>query len=141
MRIIGRVKLIVLSHGKLRVYESKNLITNAGKNLIRDMLLGSGFPPMAIAIGTGTTAADVNDVALQAEVFRSSLIRRLSGFHMATFQAFFTADDANGNTITELGLMNSTAFNQGVMLARTLCSPVAKNNATLLTGTWEWELI
>ena len=117
-----------------------NLITDAGRNTVKDLLLGSGFGPQAIALGTSATAAAVDQVALGAEVFRGEMTRRLSENKKCTFQLVLTEDDANGNTLNEAGLFNSTADQTGTMLARATYSPIVKNNTIQSTFTWTWEM-
>ena len=36
----------------ISTWRGQNLMTDAGKDILRDVLLGAGFPPVSIAVGT-----------------------------------------------------------------------------------------
>ena len=84
---------------------------------------------------TGTTAAAITQTALVTEVDRNQVASKTDSAGVATFKAFFGKDEANGNTISELGLFDLPSG--GTMFCRSvLSSTVAKTNTISLTITW-----
>jgi hypothetical protein len=104
-------KIIGYSYGR-------NLIVNAGRNEVRDLLGGTGFEPDEMAVGSGDTAVTATDTALASETFRKSIDRRIGESYKITFQILLTGGDADGTTIKEAGL-----FTQSTLYARALISP------------------
>lgn len=121
----------------------KNLVPTAGRNLVRDFILNTGYAPNSIAVGTGTTATSPSAIALDVEVFRAYFTRRISADGKATFQLFLTTSDANGFTLTEAGIFSGGAFNGatlisgGTLFARTTFNAIPKDNTITLTITWD----
>lgn len=89
------------------------LVTNRGLQIIADRLRGSGTEPKYIAWGTGTTAANVADTALETETAHES---RTNG--TSTTETETTASDTyqvvgtitvitSSKTISEAGLLDA----------------------------------
>ena len=112
-----------------------NLITTAGKDYLRDLLVGRRIRPRYIAIGTGTTAAAAGDTALQTEVSREIIRRRSFTAGKATFQAFLDFSEGNGSTYSEAGLFDVSA--SGTMLSHIVFSGVPKTSGIQMTFTWD----
>ena len=143
LSLCGRVWIRIWRYGKLvedRGWQ-KNLITDSGLNATRDLIGQYALQPTAIGFGTGGGDAESDDVDLEAEVFRVEITRRsrprLGAVRM---QALLLEDDANGNTLREAGLFNSTTLGSGDMYARFTYDDIPKDNTTQVTATWEWEL-
>jgi hypothetical protein len=123
------------------VVEKYNLITDGGKNALRDMILGRNFEPSAIAIGTGSTAPAVTQTALVTEVLRKTLTRRYSGTKKANMQMLVKDNEANGNALREVGLFDSSVAPGGTMFNRIVHNVVNKTSSFMLTYTAEWEIL
>ena len=123
-----------------------NKVTSAGRNVLRDLMLGIGAHPNWIAVGTTSTAAADTDVALGAEYFRAAVTRRVSSTGKAVFKLHLTTSDANGSTIREVGLFAYTSYSGssplggGQLFARAVVAPIVKDNTIQVTFTWEFPI-
>jgi len=135
MNIKGRVRIEV-SDG--RVFEQDNIVTNGGRDRIAALIAQDTTSfPSHIAIGTGSTAFVVTDTTLDTEVDRNAIASSTASSGATTFKAFFDKNEANGNTIAEVGIFDAAAA--GTMLcAAVLASTVAKTSSVTLTITWTW---
>jgi hypothetical protein len=127
----GYVRCVVTDHdsGDVTVDEFPNLIVNAGKNLMRDIL--GGFATDAriryLGVGTSSTAPAATDTQLVAENMRKAATSydNSIGTGQNKTTTYLAPGDANIN-IQELGwFATATATgtaNSGVMVARTLYS-------------------
>lgn len=133
MKIKGRVRIEV-SDG--RVIEQDNIVVNNGRNRIASLIAQDSTAfPSHIAIGTDATAATVTDTTLGTEVDRNAISSDSATAAVATFKAFFSKSEANGNTIAEVGMFDQAAG--GTMFCRSiLSSTVAKTASISLTITW-----
>ena len=120
----------------------KNIVTTAGLSAVRDILAGYAKPPTAIAYGVGTTVAELTDTGLADEIGRVDLIRRTRpNAFSVRFQAFLPeSHESNGSSITEAGLVNSTAADSGVLFARVLFDSIEKTPSVSVTFTWQWTI-
>ena len=116
--------------------EMKNLVVDAGLNLLRDRLAGlSSSYATHLAIGTGTTAVSAAQTTLATEIFRDALTSATTTSKAATLKYYLAAGSANGNTLSEIGLF--TASSGGTMIARALlASPIVKTASVTATFTW-----
>ena len=127
------------------VVEKRNLVTDVGKNNMRNLLLGPGisgdstpvFAPQAIAIGTGSSTPAVTDIALDTEVFRKAMTRRVASPQKATFQMLVLTSEANGNTLTEAGLFETPIDDASGMIAQITYSGITKTVSIEVTYTWD----
>lgn len=112
------------------------MVVTTGLNRIAALLAQDSTAfPSHIAIGTGTTAAAAGDTALETEVDRNAIATTSSSGAVVTFKVFFGKTEANGNTISEVGLFDQAAG--GTMFARTILgSTVVKDATKSLTITW-----
>jgi len=118
----------------LHTEQGHNLVVAAGRNIIRDALYGSrtGIGLSAISLGTGNTAANANDTALVSQVNTGGISQRSLGTGQIIVQRFIGSQEANGNTLAEVGLwVGSTLFARYVLAAT-----VNKTSAVTLTITW-----
>ena len=125
----------------LHVQEHRNLVVNAGLNLIRDFLDGDApTAPSHFGYGTGTTAATAGDTALGGELARDAFTSKVgTGAQQQVYTYYLTSGTANGNTLGEVGLFN--AASGGTMLARAVLSPtIVKTASIAVTFTWTINL-
>lgn len=119
----------------------KNLVVDAGLNLIRDRLAGTSSAYVThLAVGTNAAAVTALQTTLSTEVFRNVLTQTITSTTKAVqFKLYLAANEANGNTLREIGLF--TAATGGTMYARALlASPITKNASTTVTFTWTTNL-
>lgn len=94
------------------------VITNAGLNEIRDWLAGSSASTFThIGYGTGTTEPTAEDTELESEIsgIRDSATKT-TAFAQVKFTDEVDSTEGNGNTISEIGIFNSSSG--GDMLIR-----------------------
>jgi len=121
-----------------------NLITNAGFALIAGRINGSGTPAAAtyIAVGTGTTAANVADTTLETETAASGLSRANGSVSLVTTtvtndtaQIVVTFTVTGTVAVTESGVLN--AASTGTLLCRQVFSAINVVNGDSLQITWK----
>lgn len=119
------------------VREIKNLVVTSGKALVAANLQGNNVNPITyMALGTGTTAADVADTTLESELDRNALTTSggtVSGA-VVTYESTWAPGDGTG-AVTEAGLF--TASTGGTMLARTVFPVVNKGADDTITVVWD----
>jgi hypothetical protein len=114
--------------------EVKNLVVTVGKNFIASRMKDTTDTAMThMAIGEGTTAANVADTALEDEAGRVSLTSTTVTNNNVAYVATFPAGTGTG-AITEAGLFNASS--SGTMLCRTVFSVINKGAADTLGITW-----
>jgi len=118
----------------------RNLVVNAGLNLIRDFLDGDApTAPSHFGYGTGTNAVAAGDTALQTEVARDTLTSQASNAQQQVYTYYLGSLTGNGNTLGEAGIFN--AASGGTMLCRVKLSPtIAKTASIAVTFTWTINL-
>ena len=113
----------------LFVARGRNLVVNTGLGLIRDLLGGTALRPDRMKAGTGTGATTATMTDLQTPVVTKYMDRRISSGYGIQFQALIESDEANGNTLSEVGTFQNT-----IMVARALISPtIVKTSGVLVT--------
>ena len=120
----------------LRTMRRHNLVTLAGRNLVRDLI--NGLPAGGVthfAVGSGTAAPTANDTALAAEVFRDAVTKRTPDVGKLTVQYYLPSTAANGYSLAEAGLF--TAAMGGTLIARVNYQPIAKTACLTVTYTWD----
>jgi hypothetical protein len=111
-----------------------NLVTLAGRNLVRDHLtIGSNAVLSHYAVGTGTTAAIAGDTALGNELLRDAVTQRDTNDGEIVVTFYLSSTQGNGNDLTEAGVF--TAASGGVLFARTVFSPITKTSDVAVTFT------
>ena len=118
-----------------------NMFLTAGKNAIASSLIGTTANNKGIitycALGTGSTAPALSDVLLQTEIFRKLISVRSVVTNVATYQTYFTTEEANG-VLREAGLFGDDASgtaNTGTLFCRTAINRT-KTSSDTLTLTW-----
>jgi uncharacterized protein YidB (DUF937 family) len=140
LKITGLLNIVLRGpDGRIKTQETvKNLVVTAGRNHIADQLSDAGQAAMShMAIGTGTTAADTTNTALETELDRNALTSITQGTgsdaHKVTYVADWAAGDGTG-AITEAGIFNSASA--GDMLCRSVFAVKNKGAGDTLTMTW-----
>lgn len=134
--VITTIARLYGPNGELKQEEKvHNLVTTAGKAFLADAI--SGTPdqdPMShMAIGTGNTAANASDTALDTELDRNALDDSTDSGAVNTFTASWAAGDGTG-TIVEAGIFNDPTA--GTMLCRAVFSAINKGALDVLEITW-----
>lgn len=150
-RLVPRVNLRLdvrsATDGRLLArHETHNLVTTAGRNLIRDLLHWASAAddprPSGLtyfAVGTGSTAPAAGDVQLGAEVARDVFTQRTKATGQLEIKFYLASTQANGSTLREAGLFGNgatAAANSGSLYARALHDAIAKTSAIAITYTW-----
>lgn len=115
-----------------------NLVVTTGRYHIADQMADQGAAAMShMAIGTGTTAADHADTALETELDRNALTSKTQGSgtdaNKVTYVGDWAAGDGTG-AITEAAIFNSASA--GDMLCRSVFAVKNKASGDSLTLTW-----
>lgn len=121
---------------------SKNLVTNAGLAIAAGQLNGVTTAPVtAIAIGTGTTAANASDTALETEITDSggergaaTTSRQTTTVANDTSQWVLTFNFTGTKAVTEEGLLDNNTSG-GNLLARQVFSAINVVNGDSLQIT------
>ena len=126
----------VITDNGTTVFEQDNVVTNNGVARIAAVWAAdSSTTPTHIGIGTDNTAAATTDTALGAEVDRNAILTDFASGAVATFKAFFSKSEANGNTIAEVGMFD--AASGGTMFCRSvLASSIVKDATKSINVTW-----
>jgi hypothetical protein len=136
LKLKGRVSL-TLRDSSGAIKESKeinNLVVDSGLDFITSRMTGTAEGIMShMAIGSGTTAANENDTALESELGRVPLTDDAVSGAVITFTATFGAGTGTG-AVTEAGLLNASSA--GTMLCRTVFDVVNKAADDTLAITW-----
>ena len=111
-----------------------NLITTAGKVFIASRMDGVVDTAMShMAVGTGTTAANIADTTLETELARVALDSSTPSSNTVVYIATFPAGTGTG-ALTEAGVLNDPSA--GTLLCRTIYTVINKAAGDSLTITW-----
>jgi hypothetical protein len=124
-----------------------NLVTTVGKALVAGRINDSGTPAAAtyIAVGTGTTAANIADTTLETEISDSGLARAAATVSLVTTDT--TNDTARlvksfsvsgTKAVTEAGALNASS--NGTLLARQVFSAINVVSGDTLSITWNFDV-
>ncbi len=130
----GAARFVVFGPRGIRKYEYKNLIVDAGKNVVRDLLnSGSGLALSRIALGTGTTAATAADTGLEAQTFIKNITEKVVSSKQVLCKMFIRTGDISG-TFNEAGLFAGTTLFSRIVLGTAI---VKASDESLYV---EWEI-
>lgn len=124
-----------------------NLITTAGKAGVASRINGSGAEAAFtyIAVGIGTTAANVADTTLESEIVDSGLERAAAAVSRVTTDTtndsarlILTYTVTGTKAVTESGVLNAGAA--GTLLARQVFSAVNVVSGDSLQVTWTFDV-
>lgn len=115
-------------------------VTNAGIAEAANLIIGGGTAFSYLAIGTGTTAADVTDTALETESDRQSATTSRVTTDVAndTAQFVYTFSFSGSAAITEAGILNDATV--GTLLARQVFAAINVNDGDSLQVTFKIDL-
>lgn len=124
----------------------ENLVTSAGKASAAGLLTGDVTNYFDyIAVGTGTTGADVADTTLETEIADSGLTRAASTNSRVTTDVtndtaqFVKAFSVSGTkAVTESGVFDASS--SGTLLARQTFSAINVVSGDTLTITWKIDV-
>jgi hypothetical protein len=136
IKMTGDLKIVLTDeNGQIKhEQEIKNLVVTTGKNFIASRMKDTTDDAMShMAIGAGTTAANVADTALESSLGRVSLTSTTVTNNNVAYVATFPAGTGTG-AVTEAGLFNDGTA--GDMLCRTVFSVINKGAADTLGITW-----
>lgn len=114
--------------------ELKNLVVTTGKNLMASRFVNAADTVIGyMAVGTGTTAANVADTALETEVARVAVTSTTRTGNVIEYVANYAAGVATG-AITEAGLLNAAVA--GTLSNRVVFSVINKGSLDTMTVYW-----
>jgi len=130
--LVGEVEILL---NNVVVVQKKNLIVQAGKNFLTNAVLSNSTSPfVAIAVGSGTTAASSGDTALESEFYRSVYTTSNTLNSVITLTLLLVPGVATGS-ISEAGIFNN-ATSGGTMLSHIVFSTISKQSIDTLILTW-----
>lgn len=114
----------------------KNLVVTAGLGYIASRMKDTSASAMShMAVGTGTTAAALNQTALVNESARVGLASTSVSGSATTYVATFPAGTpASLAALTEAAILNASS--NGTMLCRTVFAPVNKDVGDTMSISW-----
>ena len=136
IKIVGKLKLVLTKDsGDIQEYEYKNLVVNAGLNLICQRLKDDlTVVPSHMAVGSSATAPAGGQTALLGELGRVALSSVAVSSNQIEFDATFPPGTATG-TINEAGIFNDVSA--GTMLSRSLfLAAIPKGAGDSLAVIW-----
>jgi hypothetical protein len=138
LQIVGTITARLIGpDGKTKLVRNvKNIVTNAGRQLIIDRLqAASAAVADYMAIGTGTTAAAAGDTTLVTEVARAQGTLSQPDAHTDRLVQTFAAGTGTGS-ITEVGRLNNTTG--GVLMGRSVFTAIPKGADDSLQMTYDF---
>lgn len=135
LKITGKVELIVrcAATGKVLIHDiENNLVVNLGKKATAKLIGGAGVSVTKIAVGEGTAPPAVTDTGLTNQFIKNISSVSYPADNKVQFSFSFDGTEANGMTITELGLY--TSINE--LFSRKVRNPIVKTSTVIITGIW-----
>ena len=139
---VGRKKITARPIFEL---EFENLLTNAGAQIVEDLLIGAGgtvFSNANAYIGSGDSSTAVNATHTDLQAATNKLRKAQDATFPSrasqtlTFKSTFATGDANWQW-NEMAVFNASSA--GIMLCRSLVSsPFTKTSALSIVATYTW---
>jgi len=141
LNITGTVNLELYNKGgvKINSMNVSNLVTTLGKNFIVRKIINDAEDVSTIAIGTGTTAANVNDTDLDTSLASATILFSSVDSvdtNIVSFTTTFEEGEGTGS-ITEVGLFSD---NSALLCRTVLTTPFEKSPTDYLTVTWKIKI-
>lgn len=136
LKASGSLRVVVTgSDGKVKEeHDFKNLVVTVGKNFVASRMVGTAANVMShMAIGSSSTAANVLDTTLGAQLGRVILASGSATNAVVTYTATFPAGTGTG-AVVEAGIFNDPTT--GTMLCRTVFAVVNKGVDDAMSVTW-----
>lgn len=92
--------------------------------------------PQYMAVGTGATAPAAGNTTLGTEVLRKEITRRYPRTKGVEFYLNLTTAEANGSSLTEVGLFAESA--DGTLWSRATHTAITKTVAISVQYCWTW---
>ena len=135
-KVTGSVNVVVRGDdGAIKQeFTVPNLVVDTGLDYIASRMKDTTDTAMShMAVGTGTTAADAADTALETEAARETLTSTTVTSNAVAYVATFAAGTGTG-ALTEAAILNASSG--GTMLCRTVFSVINKGASDSMTVTW-----
>ncbi|MFW9603472.1 MAG: hypothetical protein ACMV0F_00780 [Trichlorobacter sp.] len=133
INVVGTLKFFN-AKGEL-VREEKNLVVSAGLNVIASRLAGTSKNAVShMAIGTGTTAANASDTALEIQKATRLAATTITVTANAIEIVATFPGTTHAGAITEAGLFNAATL--GELISRVVFAPYTLGSSDALTITW-----
>ena len=132
----GRLSIVLIDQLGLvkEEHDFDNLVVTTGKGYIASRMKDATATAMShMAVGTGTTAADVAQTALVTEANRQALTSTAVSGGDVTYSATYGNGQGTG-ALTEAAILNASSG--GTMLCRTVFSVINKGANDTLAITW-----
>ena len=134
----GNVRIDVIDMKTGRVKRSQvahNIVTRAGLDeLGRRMCLEGPVGSDKFAVGTGTTAATIDDAALANQVLIDTMGTEKPATASTIFQYLLGGSAVDGLSLTEAGIFDA----DGVLLSRVVHNAEVKGVDEAINYTWTW---
>ena len=148
-KIGGQITLVHKDkNGKvLERREIKNIVTDAGRALVANLMIGVGDGFTALGLGTGSAAATVTDTALGTELTTGGFSRGEAAVSRVTTDTDddtaqllleFTSSSAATIAVTECGAFN--AMSGVTLLGRQVFAAVNMANTDKLEVTYKFDV-
>lgn len=115
-------------------FTDKNMIVNAAKTMLAQLIAGDGAGKSIthIGFGTGSAAATPSDTNLTNAFWRPLSSHSYPKAGQVQFNFILATTEANGKQIREFGLRTS----DGVLFSRKVRGTIEKNDDISLEGSW-----
>lgn len=141
MSAVWKIK-ITRYDGTEEYSEHKNLIVDAGMDWLAGFLSGTGSAMLHVAVGSGTTAASLNQTVLVAETARNQMSTNTSSINVWINVTTFggAIDGVTSVALAEAGVFNHAGSGQGTMFQRLQSTLATLGNSDFLQLTVETTL-
>jgi len=132
----GSFNMKVYINGELvEDYTDDNLVVTLGKKDVARLLGGdtSGKKISKIQVGTNATPPDVADSGITNPFTKAITNAAYPADNQVIFNWVLEANEANGMTIAEFGLLNE----DNVLFARKIRTPIQKVDPMVIVGAWK----
>lgn len=104
-----------------------NIVTDVGLAQLAKVLVQAAYTTnFQVAVGTGTNTPAAGDTALQTQVFIALVTSQTFSGAVASYKLFLDTTQANGNTLSEVGLFHNSGLIDHALLSPTIIKTSAK---------------
>ena len=113
-----------------------NIVTTAGLAEIgKRVALIAPEGEDQFVVGSGDNTPVVGDTALETEEYRANISAAEAGAATSTFRFVLPSTECNGDTISEVGLLQ---YDDTLLARAVLSSPVSKTSGKAVAFVWTW---